>query len=154
MFLAFGGFPLFCWVSKPLTCATCADRAAVGSMATQIVTTMNANTPLAPQVPESLVQTEHPTPPADAADAAAPPPAAKTVLEGAKTEREIELERIVETERRRADVSEARAKKAETDASYNADETRRLREAQGAPPPKAKVIRAGVGWFPEEREEA
>ena len=121
-------------------------------MATQIVTTMNANTPLAPQVSESLVQTEHPTPPADAASA--PPPATKTVIEGAKTEREIELERIVETERRRADVSEARAKKAETDASYNADETRRLREAQGAPPPKAKFIRAGVGWFPEEREEA
>ena len=102
VFLAFGGFPLFCWVSKPLTCATCADRARVGSMATQIVTTMNANPTLAPQVPESLVKTEHPTPPADAA--AAPPPAAALVAHGTKSEREVELERRLEhTEREKID---------------------------------------------------
>lgn len=75
------------------------------------------------------------TPPPPPAEPPAAPPATTIVVTGTKTEREIELETRLATE-------EARAKKAETDASYHADEARRLREAQTAPTPAPKVKRA------------
>lgn len=68
------------------------------------------------------------------------PPAAAAVVTG-KTERELQLEK---------DLQEAQAgrKKAETDASYLADENRRLKESGQAP----KQRRGG--WvFPDEEEE-
>jgi hypothetical protein len=51
------------------------------------------------------------------------------VVEGEKSEREIELERDLESER-------ASRRKAETDAAYHADEARRLKELQSGPTPK------------------
>jgi len=67
------------------------------------------------------------------------PPAAAAVANG-KTERELQLEKKIEEE------ATAR-KKAETDASYLADENRRLKEV---PTPAKKKA---SGWvFPDEEE--
>lgn len=91
-----------------------------------------------------------PAPTAPTPAAPEPPLATKIVVEGTKTEREIELERRLEQE------AEAR-RKAETDASYHADEARRLKELQSqrpSPPAKKKrVTKLGTGWFPYETEE-
>jgi len=79
--------------------------------------------------------------PAPAPVPANAPPAAVGVVNG-KTERELQLEKDLETER-------VARKKAETDASYSADEARRLKEAQDNPPKKRRG-----GWvFPDEEEE-
>jgi len=56
----------------------------------------------------------------------APPPAAQVVATGPKTERELDLEKHLA-------LSESARKKAETDASYLADENRRLKEIPRAP---------------------
>ncbi len=81
-----------------------------------------------------------PTPaPAPAAPTAGAPPAAAAVASG-KTEREIQLEKEIED-------AKAGRKKAETDASYLADEVRRLKEI---PTPAKKK---SSGWvFPDEEE--
>jgi hypothetical protein len=77
--------------------------------------------------------------PAPAAPPAGAPPAAAAVANG-KTEREIQLEKKIEEEA-------AARKKAETDASYLADENRRLKEIPN--PAKKK----SSGWvFPDEEE--
>jgi membrane protein involved in colicin uptake len=60
-----------------------------------------------------------------------PPPAAVTVLEGERTERETNLEAELATER------EAR-RKAETDAAYAQDEARRLKAVGLTPTPAPK----------------
>ena len=90
------------------------------------------------------------TPPAAAPPAPEPPPATLIVVEGTKTEREIELERRLEEE------ATAR-RQAETDASYHADEARRLKELQSqtpAPPAGKKLVtKTGAGWFTYEEEE-
>ena len=82
-----------------------------------------------------------PTPPAPAPDPA--PPATKIVVEGTRTEREIELERTLENER-------TARRKAETDASYHADEARRLKELQTATPPAKS--RRRYGFFEQEED--
>jgi hypothetical protein len=77
--------------------------------------------------------------PAPAPAPAGAPPAAAAVANG-KTERELQLEKQI------ADEAAAR-KKAETDASYLADENRRLKEV---PTPAKKK---SSGWvFPDEEE--
>lgn len=77
-----------------------------------------------------------PAPAPAPAPAGAPPPAAAAVIDG-KTERELQLEKQLEEEN-------GKRKKAETDASYLADENRRLKETP-APPKKSS------GWyFPDE----
>jgi hypothetical protein len=76
--------------------------------------------------------------PAQPAQPAAPP-AAVIVNHGERTEREIVLERELQTEK-------LARKKAETDAGYAQDEARRLKELQAmanAPKPKNKN---GTGW--------
>jgi hypothetical protein len=75
-----------------------------------------------------------PAPTPAPAPAAAPPPAAVVVLEGTKTEREIQLEKDLETER-------LARRKAETDAAYAQDEFRRLKEIPMPPPPNPKKSR-------------
>jgi hypothetical protein len=95
-----------------------------------------ANPPPATPPPPSPAPDVTPPPPASA-----PPPATKIVVEGTKTEREIELER-------RLNETEARAKKAETDAGYHADEARKARELLTAvPAPRAKQKRTAVGFW-------
>ena len=82
-------------------------------------------TPAAP-VPPAPTPTPTPAP--------AGPPAALTVIQGGKTEREIALEREIEEHKT------ARTK-AERDAAYALDEARKLKEIQTqrpAPTPKAK----------------
>jgi len=61
----------------------------------------------------------------------APPPAASIVATGTKTERELDLEKHLA-------LSESARKKAETDASYLADENRRLKDIPRAPRPVAR----------------
>lgn len=74
-------------------------------------------------------------PPAPAAPAPAGPPAAEVVLKGDVTEETLKL-------RAKLTESEAALKQAQTDAAYNADEARRLKELQKpTPAPKKK------GWF-------
>jgi hypothetical protein len=60
---------------------------------------------------------------------AAPPTAALVVINGDKTERELQLEKQL------ADA-QSDTRKAQTDASYAQDEARRLKEIQTRPPPK------------------
>ena len=71
-------------------------------------------------------------PPADQTAPAAAPPSAVIVANGALTEREIELAKKLEAEA-------ARARKAETDAAYLADENQRLKAAGLRPAPAVKA---------------
>ena len=89
----------------------------------------------APDPPEGGAPDNTPAP----APAPAAPPAAAGVVNG-KTERELELEKKLEGEA-------AARKKAETDASYLADENRRLKEI---PTPAKKK---SSGWVFEDEEE-
>lgn len=97
------------------------------------------NTPAPTDTPAPGVVTPGPSQPAA-------PPATKIVVEGTKTEREIELER-------QRDEALAARKKAETDASYHQSEAQRLREIQSAPAPqpKAKQVQQ-FGFFTREVE--
>ena len=101
---------------------------------------------LSPDSAEGGEPTATPPPPEGGTPNPAPPPATKIVVEGTKTEREIELERKL------ADT-EAAKRKAETDASYHADEARKLREFQSAPPitapVKPKRVRSFMGFTQE-----
>ena len=78
------------------------------------------------------------------------PPAARVVLAGTKTEREIDLE---------AQLAEARAQVATTAAAKKAREVEinelqdRLRSFTPPPPPEPKKKRIGVGWFEAEEED-
>lgn len=93
---------------------------------------MNENAaPPAEVPPAPAVQTENQTPPASVP---APPPAAALVLSGVKSEREIQLERDLESEK------EAR-RKAEFLASEKEREVQNLRAIPA--PPKVKRAR---GW--------
>lgn len=90
---------------------------------------------LAPDPAEGGDQTPAPAP------APAAPPAAAAVVNG-KTERELQLEKDLESER-------AARKKSETDAAYLQDENRRLKEIPTPAAPKKSR-----GWvFPDEEEE-
>jgi len=98
-------------------------------------------TPTTPQPadPSQTPTTTGATPPPSEPPAA--PPATRIVVEGTKTEREIELERELESAR-------CAQKLAETNAAYSADEARRLKEIQNQippSPPRKKTV--GVGWF-------
>jgi hypothetical protein len=84
-------------------------------------------------------ETETPSP----APAPEPPLATKIVVNGGKTELELELEQKL-TE------AEAGRKKAEQEAAWNADERRRLIEATTPAAPKAKKKTVGTGWFENE----
>jgi hypothetical protein len=107
-----------------------------------------ADNPL-PDPAAGLAPSENP-PPTPTPEAPPPPPAAppatKIVVEGSKTEREIDLERRLEAEA-------AARRKAETDASYYADEARRLKELQSqVPTAKHKQKRVAVGFWEVEEE--
>jgi len=82
---------------------------------------------------------EPPPPPQDAPPPPAPPPAAKTVLEGTKTERELILEREVEQHR-------TPLKSRETPITELEDENRQLT----TPPPKP-ATRSGSGSAKKKR---
>ncbi len=94
--------------------------------------------------PDPPAQPEGGTPPVEtpapaAPPAQTPPPAATAVVNG-KTENEVNLERQLEEER-------VARKKAETDAAYQADENRRLKEAK-----KTETDRPLRGWVFEDEE--
>ncbi len=74
------------------------------------------------------------TPP-PASPVAAPPPAATIVVEGTRSERELELERELESTR-------AGQRAAELKAAYAEDKARRLMEIQSRPP-APRVKRSG-----------
>jgi hypothetical protein len=101
--------------------------------------------PAAPAVAPAAPENPPSTPPATPPPPSDPPPATRIVVEGQKTEREIELERRLE------DESNAR-RKAETDASYHADEARRLKELQSQVPQPRKQKRIGVGFWEIEED--
>ena len=85
-----------------------------------------------PPVETPVEETPKTPPPAPPANAPAPPPVAALVLNGEKSEREIVLERELETER-------ARAKRAEIVAAEKELENQRLKEIPAPPkPPKVK----------------
>lgn len=94
---------------------------------------------MADEIPETPVEETIQTPPApvpqvqtEARPAAAPPPAASLVIDGEKSERELQLERDLETER-------DRAKKAEIIAAEWQDKATTLKEIPAPPkPPKVK----------------
>ena len=84
------------------------------------------------------------TPPAPAtpppAEPAAPPPAAKIVVTAEKTERELQLERDLEAERKRA-------KDAEMLAAQKTDEFHRYKTAVESPRPMPKAEDDDEGPF-------
>lgn len=73
----------------------------------------------------------------------APPSAAKVVLEGPKTERELALERQLEEERKGR-------KAAETDAAHLQDENRRLKDVPTPEPKPKKKKKAGWTFFDDD----
>jgi hypothetical protein len=96
---------------------------------------MESNTP-PPGTPPAPIET-----PADPPAPAPAAPTAGTTVAGGKSEREIELERLVEQEQN------AR-RKAETIAAEKEDEAKRLRDLQsGAPKKKKKKTSGGFTFF-------
>ena len=92
-------------------------------------------------VPETQDQPPTETPPKETP---APPPTAKTVLEGTKTERELELEEELAGERERYMQLEGEKKRVEIDHAHLDDENRRLKTlVRSTPQPtKQKPVRA------------
>lgn len=91
--------------------------------------------------PSTPPPAEAPAPaPPPPAEPPAPPPAAVTVLEGQRTERELELAAELEREK-------AARRKAETDCAWSQDENRRLKTVAGPRPPAPAAARAKKsGW--------
>lgn len=93
----------------------------------------NADTPGTPPAPPAL-PVETPI------DAPAPPPVAKIVVSTARTEREMQLERDLESERERA-------KRAEMLAAQKTDEFHRYKTAVESPRPMPKAEDDDEGPF-------
>lgn len=95
-------------------------------------------TPTAPESPQVA--------PVGTTPETTPPPAARIVVEAQRTERELTLAAELEAER-------TARRKAETDASYHADEARRLKELQSqVPAPKNKQKRVATGFWEVEED--
>ena len=89
---------------------------------------MDENNPSPAEVPTPEVPAENPTPATEVPVSAAPP-AAALVINGTKSEREIQLERDLEKER-------DRAKRAEIVAAEKEREVQELKKIPAVPKPK------------------
>lgn len=99
---------------------------------------MNENVATAPEVPPAPpVQNQNPWVPVPAA-VPAPPPATALVVNGVKSEREIELERQLEDTNVRLTANERRALEAERRAAELERDNQELKKIPAAPKPKAK----------------
>lgn len=110
-------------------------------------------TPPPPATPQTAQQINAPQ--IGHVEPAAPPPAAKIIVEAKRTERELELEAEREELRQKYENEATARRKAETDAAYHADEARRLKELQSgpAPAPKPKRVRSFMGFTQEITDE-
>ena len=99
---------------------------------------MNENVATAPEVPPATpVQSQNPPAPVPAA-VPAPPPATALVVNGVKSEREIELERQLEDTNVRLTANERRALEAERRAAELERDNQELKKIPAAPKAKAK----------------
>lgn len=107
---------------------------------------MNENPPPAPEVPANPVQAENPPP----AAAPAPPPAATIVVNGTKTERELELERQLADRDEKLSAAERARRDAEFHAAEKEREAQEARAARVVKPKKERSTFAPVINFEEE----